>query len=193
MQEQDQEITLGTGRLLGLFFGLVIVCGLFFSMGFLLGRKTVPEAAAATNTPSLAAAGPEKPSPTRTDAKPDCATPADCTEAAKEELTFYKAVEQNEPKARLEPASAPAPSKTEHPHRAAVASGYMVQVAAVTKQEDAEALVHALRRKSYRVLATSGSSDKLYHVQVGPFSELKDAESTRTKLISDGYNPILKK
>ena len=69
----------------------------------------------------------------------------------------------------------------------------MVQVAAVSKQEDAEALVHALRRKSYPVVTTSGPSDKLYHVQVGPFADLKDAEATRAKLIGDGYNPIVKK
>src|ERR1043166_4735893 len=41
--EQDQdiretEITLGTGRLLGLFFGLVTVCALFFSLGYMFGR-----------------------------------------------------------------------------------------------------------------------------------------------------------
>jgi DedD protein len=192
MSGHDQEIMLGTGRLLGLFFGLVIVCALFFSMGFLLGRRTVPEAAAATKPPSLVSTAQSKPSPTHAESKPDCATPAACADAAKEDLTFYKAVEQNAPKARLEPASPPDPAKPEHPSRAA-ASGYMVQVAAVSKQEDAEALVHALRRKSYRVLAASAAGDKLYHVQVGPFGDLKDAEATRTKLISDGYNPILKK
>jgi hypothetical protein len=33
----------------------------------------------------------------------------------------------------------------------------------------------------------------LFHVQVGPFSDIKDAELARGKLVSDGYNPILKK
>jgi hypothetical protein len=28
---------------------------------------------------------------------------------------------------------------------------------------------------------------------VGPFTDIKDAESMRAKLVSDGYNPILKK
>ena len=37
------------------------------------------------------------------------------------------------------------------------------------------------------------SPDKLFHVQVGPFADIKDAESARAKLVSDGYNPILKK
>ena len=30
-------------------------------------------------------------------------------------------------------------------------------------------------------------------MQVGPFSDIKEAEGARGKLVSDGYNPILKK
>ena len=38
--QQDTEITLGTGRMLLIFFAFVLVCGLFFAIGFSLGRKT---------------------------------------------------------------------------------------------------------------------------------------------------------
>jgi DedD protein len=73
-------------------------------------------------------------------------------------------------------------------------NGYFVQVAAVSKQEDAQALVDALKKKQYPAFTANGSStDKLFHVQVGPFSDIKDAEGMRAKLVSDGYNPILKK
>ena len=41
MSSQDTEITLGTGKMLGLFFGLVGLCGLFFGLGFSLGRGSV--------------------------------------------------------------------------------------------------------------------------------------------------------
>jgi cell division septation protein DedD len=69
-----------------------------------------------------------------------------------------------------------------------------VQVAAVTKEEDADALVSALRGKNYPVFVVSNvPGDKLFHVQVGPFAELKDAETVRARLSSDGYNPIIKK
>jgi hypothetical protein len=30
-------------------------------------------------------------------------------------------------------------------------------------------------------------------VQLGPFSDIKDAEAMRTRLVGDGYSPILKK
>src|SRR5689334_5972959 len=39
-QTRDTEITLSTGKLLGIFFALAIVCGVFFTMGYLLGKST---------------------------------------------------------------------------------------------------------------------------------------------------------
>jgi len=56
---QDTEITLGTGKLLGLFFGLVIVCAVFFALGYTLGRKSdagmaVPGALAPVTSASTA-------------------------------------------------------------------------------------------------------------------------------------------
>jgi len=74
------------------------------------------------------------------------------------------------------------------------ATGYYVQVAAVTKQEDADALVDALKKKQYPAFVASNAAvDKLLRVQVGPFGDIKEAEAMRSRLINDGYNPILKK
>ena len=73
-------------------------------------------------------------------------------------------------------------------------NGYFVQVAAVSKQDDAAALVDALKKKQYPAfVAANSATDKLFRVQVGPFTDIKDAESTRSRLINDGYNPIMKK
>src|ERR1700733_14567421 len=41
---QDTEITLGTGKMLALFFGLVALCAAFFGMGFKMGRNSVTPA-----------------------------------------------------------------------------------------------------------------------------------------------------
>ena len=71
-------------------------------------------------------------------------------------------------------------------------SAYFVQVAAVSKQEDADALVDALKKKEYPAFVAA-AADKLFRVQLGPFSDFKDAEAMRTKLMGDGYSPILKK
>jgi DedD protein len=213
MQEpQDTEVTLGTGRLLALFFGLVVICALFFSVGFSLGRKAAPVAVnttAPTSVPIAATAG-EKPTPLKSETKTYCATLENCPPqqraqagSTSDELTFYKAVEEKGAKAQLDqPAPNPPtilsskPAETKAPEiakPAQFASGYMVQIAAVTKQEDAEALVAALRKKQYPVFSATVPTDKLYHVQVGPFSEPKQADEMKTKLVSDGYNPIVKR
>jgi cell division septation protein DedD len=72
--------------------------------------------------------------------------------------------------------------------------GYFVQIAAVSKQEDAESLVEALKKKQYPAFVASNSStDKLFRIQLGPFGDIKDAEGMRSRLVNDGYNPILKK
>jgi DedD protein len=213
---QDTEITLGTAKLLGLFFGLVIICAVFFALGYTLGRKS---------DVGLATASPAAPLPTTSNgpkpagsASPQPAPP----------MTFYKAVEQKDANAQLTPATSkdtssatpaatgqapastpgaataspgtsPSTSATQtanppDPMAALPTTSYFVQVAAVSKQDDAEALVDALKKKTYPAfVATNTSTDKLFRVQVGPFADIKDAEAMRGRLINDGYNPILKK
>ncbi len=192
---QDTEITLGTGKLLLLFFGLVALCAVFFSLGYNLGRGS--------SSPTLAA---ERTAPAVTSTR----TQTKATEGTKSsDLSFYKTVEQSDSNPQLTPAQAPAsatpsttdsttapPSGSDMPDATTLpsANAYYVQVAAVSKQEDAEALVEALKKKQYPAFtATNSSADKLFHVQVGPYNDVKDAEVMRAKLISDGYNPILKK
>jgi cell division septation protein DedD len=69
----------------------------------------------------------------------------------------------------------------------------MVQVAAVSKQEDADILQSALRKKQYPVFIATVPGDSLFHVQVGPFADIKEAEAMRARLAGDGYNAIVKK
>jgi DedD protein len=197
MSSQDTEITLGTGKMLALFFGLVGLCGLFFGLGFSLGRGSMRTMAQA-DQPQSTTAGPAL----RPSAMKSGGTPGQPAEG----MTFYKAVEQKDSNAEVaanaskdvqvkESADASAAKATlPDPMTIAASSGYFVQVAAVSKPDDAQALVDALKKKQYAAFTSNASAtDKLFHVQVGPFGELKDAEATRAKLIGDGYNPILKK
>jgi DedD protein len=189
---QDTEITLGTGKLLVLFFGLVAVCALFFAMGYSLGRKAEP----AVSTASAAVSPQTSPNNSKSSGA-NASTP---------QMSFYKSVEQKNPTPDLTPAadakadspSTPANTGTSSngvdPSTTIPTSGYFVQVAAVSKQDDASSLVDALKKKDYAAfVASTSATDKLFRVQVGPFSDIKDAESVRTKLVSDGYSPILKK
>lgn len=199
MASQDTEITLGMGKLLGIFFLLAALCAVFLGVGYTLGKNSV-KGATATAADASQPAGDGAPKPT----SGSPAKPASASDADKPDLTFYKAVEQKEPDSKLAPAEEeprsahtaadPMKPKTASPEMTHSGSGYVVQVAAVSKQEDAQALADVLRKKSYEVLiSTNPPNDKLYHVQVGPFPDIAEAETMRTRLLSEGYNPILKK
>ncbi len=158
-------------------------------------------------SPPAAPATIVRPSPAKNDRTqlPPSSTPASS------DFSFYKAVGEKSADSALTPPDSKAQSAqpattvatagtpgAEAPKdaldAASAAASYYVQVAAVSRQEDAESLVEALKKKQYPAFtANNASADKFYHVQVGPYADLKDAEAMRARLISDGYNPIVKK
>jgi DedD protein len=241
MASEDTEITLGTGRLLGLFFLLAAICGVFFSIGYSLGKSTAREQALNDQPGQVLAASPasaatssqsteDKPSAVLA-AKPDAEPPAQKQAgdpAPPSNLTFYKAVQGNGD-------AAPAPAKENPPAvapkaptesgvaasvkpvssiplaEAAIHGGanppvsrsgpmtgpgtIVVQIAALSREDDAVSLAGALRKKDYNVFVVNNPAthDKFYHVQVGPFATMQDAEAMKTRLVAEGYNPIVKK
>ena len=68
----------------------------------------------------------------------------------------------------------------------------MVQIAAISRQEDAQILVAALKKRGYNAVIRNDPRDSLLHVQIGPFTTRDEARAVRTKLLADGYNAILK-
>src|ERR1035438_4617841 len=59
-QRHETELTLTSTTLLAIFFGMVLLCGLFFGLGFAVGRYGPGESTAA-NQPSAASASPASP------------------------------------------------------------------------------------------------------------------------------------
>lgn len=244
MATEDSDITIGPVKLLGLFFMLVAICGVFFAIGYSLGKTSASEQAindkaplnASLTAPAMGESGAPKPSAV-VPAKSEPEAAASQEQAAAKsgpELTFYNSVKQNDRGAQAaatETASAKAAEEkiadqpdpkstplatggiaTQAPEshsvtkatpatevKAAVSAGaagaFVVQIAAVTREEDAAALAGALRRKNYSVFVVNNPAvhDKFYHVQVGPFATLQDAESMKAKLTGEGYNPIVKR
>jgi cell division protein FtsN len=205
--QQDTEITLGTGRMLAIFFAFVLVCAFFFAIGFSFGRRSsMAGAGSLLSAPTAAPATIVRPSAAKNEG------PQPAPQSSSNDFSFYKAVGEKNANSALTPrgSAAPAASQTaasstaDGTQKAAgdataaatppTTGSYYVQVAAVSRQEDADALVEALKKKQYPAFtANNTSGDKFYHVQVGPYAELKDAEAMRGRLIGDGYNPIVKK
>src|SRR6476646_1972669 len=121
-EANDTEITLGTGKMLALFFGLVILCAVFFGIGFSMGKNSVrstpellpspsqsnPRSAASKPTGTASSGSPSQPAAAQTSSTNNSSAPELSTSADQ---------------SAGQPASA-----------APTGPGYFVQVAAVSKQ-----------------------------------------------------------
>jgi cell division septation protein DedD len=212
--------------LLGIFFALVLLCGLFFGFGYTLGhgRTTVrhsnpsaatPEAPPASSsssaiTPAGAKPAAQEAAPPPTPAQPNstqaantsapvAATPSTTQPAgAQPQVSNQQSSVAQRPTQQQTAASGftqqvfqsanhPAPSQ------AASAQHYMVQVAAVSRPQDANVLVAALQQRGFHATARTEAQDHLMHIQIGPFANLAAADQIRHRLMADGYNAILKR
>ena len=217
---RDREISLGATTILGIFFLVALVCAVFFGFGYSIGRKS-SVAVGTTTTDTVEAStikttGASKPAPGLAPVE----TRADSTSAESAETDAPQLPQPDqEPvvsgpvaevaKKPMPAASRPSPSSTAAPApstkvaeaapvlRAPVATAAagapaLVQVAAVSHQEDADMLLNALKRRGYSVSIRHEPQDKLLHVQIGPLPTRKDADAMRQRLLADGYNAIVK-
>ena len=208
LESNDTEITLGLGKLMGLFFCLVILCGLSLGVGYTLGRNSARQALAlqaaaqptvpvpapvVANKPAASQAAPA-PQPKAADCTgDDCAPQPAATAPNSTDLTFYQSVQEKNAHPQLAPKpepATPAPARPSEPH--SLGTGYLVQIAAVRNQDDAKLLSDTLHKQKYPVIVAQ-PGDKLFHVQVGPYADIKEAEAIRTRLIGAGYNAFLKR
>lgn len=195
----DREITLGTTLLLGIFFGLAALCAAFFGFGYSLGAKHTNVVSVASEAqPSLRLNGTK---PAAGSAAPIARTAPDPTDkpASRPETTSPKPTVEAAPAAppsrsRPSPEAEPAPPAptASTPASTLGATPFLVQIAAVTHQEDADLIASTLTRRGYAVNIRSEPQDKLLHVQVGPFASKKDAEAMRQRLMADGFNAYIK-
>lgn len=186
-ETKDTEITLGTGKLLGIFFALTILCAIFFTLGYLLGKSTAAgghtEVIGTVPSGSISSAG----KPSAVNKVPDVSAPSPSPEANAQQPSAPSATSNT-----VAAAAQPSPAAVPADIKSNVNGTYTVQVAAVSKQEDADILATALRKKQYPVFIASATADALFHVLVGPFTTQQDAETMRNRLSADGYNAIVK-
>ncbi|MBV8672964.1 MAG: SPOR domain-containing protein [Acidobacteriaceae bacterium] len=231
IEQSDTEITLGMKSLLGVFFGLVLICAVFFGLGYSLGHgNSSVKAAQPALTASKPAAptpigpvvhqnddsetstytpGPDarepitpadsetalSPKPTTTVVKQLTAEPEDKPVTTPRKPTPSVSVADSEP-SPPKPITASTPTSTApasaQPVAATAGTPSMVQVAAISRPEDAEILVGALKKRGYSAVVRNDPKDSLLHVQIGPFASRDEARAMRAKLLADGYNAILK-
>jgi DedD protein len=199
------EITLSTASLLGIFFGLVLICGVFFGFGYSMGRGT-GQGAQAHALENIPASNPGDGDESASAASPAAAPEEPPASAKAESAPVVKTVVKEDAASEDDTPAKPVPPASSKPTALKSVPAYvppadapvspsgrpMVQIAAVARPEDADVLVSALRQRGYGVVVRNEPQDKLLHVQVGPFADRTQAAAMKQKLLSDGYNAIIK-
>jgi DedD protein len=209
--EQDREISLGTTTILGIFFALALLCAVFFGFGYSLGRRSAQPPVSAAEVMTGAGSNSSRPGNTanQTAAKQSAATaqtaivPIDPPAAAPQES--HQLPDPAPAKAlvstpRLNVAAEPSTNPSTRPAAvvpvpapASSPGSPLVQVAAMSHQEDADVVAVDLKRRGYTVAIRREPQDKLFHVQIGPFATKKEADAMRQRLQTDGYNNAIVK
>jgi cell division septation protein DedD len=213
----QDERGLSARQLILVFLAGVAVCGVFFSLGFLVGfNERSSRAVPVTERVTAPAVIPPAVNPPLETAQPAAQQPAASTAAANPPAALPSHVPAPESKSSVTPASsttppatpvsapkiekqvetAPTPPPATSTAAGEVGVGYTIQVAASRTKQDAEALVNILKTRGYPVFLVTPeytqANDNLFRVQVGPFTSREDAEKVRAKLAQEGFKPFIK-
>jgi DedD protein len=207
-------------HLVSLFLGVVLLCGVFFTLGYVMGHNQYGGPVHASES-SENGMPPIRPAPKP---KEPNAEPAPTPVPANSEWDFYAKNNNNnhmDPEAKPSaPAVAPSPavasptisSHAANPGASAPAvNGKMVptsvrfqppkmlkgsvvlQIAAVTHESDALAMADVLQQKHFPSFVVTPSTDNFFRVQVGPYTDEKAAESAKSALDHAGFKAIIKR
>jgi len=203
MTERTQS-GLSARQLILFFFAGVAVCGVFFALGFLVGyNERAPTVAADTERVTQPSDIPPTVNPPRESAKPAAKAATAGSSAKAEEPLSEEVISSPPARGQAAPARgarAATPSAESSgaaaENRAGRQGGLAVQVVASSSRQDAAALVGVLKGRGYSAFlltpAEARSGDKLFRVEVGPFSSRAEAEKARRKLADEGFKPFLR-
>ncbi|HTR35592.1 MAG TPA: hypothetical protein VMH80_06805 [Bryobacteraceae bacterium] len=210
--EGEFELVLGNRQLISVFLIVVILLGVFFSMGYIVGRNSASAAPAETArndkapqpetapTPDTSAQQPEPAASSQSDAQPAATTTQPETTAPPESKPAESKPARAE-KAAQEPKPKPAPASpraaTPAPERASVTgqppAGDYWQVVA-TARPDAEIIAETISKRGFHAVLAPAPKEGIFRVLVGPLPDAATQAKTRTSLEAAGFkNPILRK
>lgn len=208
-----RDTVLESRHVVGLFLGVVVLCGVFFTLGYVMGRTQQDasvKAVSASATPARPADKPAAPAPSSWDfmgganekkapgklessANPPASggpPPVITSTPIKTEKAAAKTLE----KAAGAKSAPVATSKNALTKAPLIPRGHVVlQIAALTREADALALVEALQKKQFPAFLLTPTTGNLYRVQVGPYPDGKVADAAKQALEREGFKAITKR
>ena len=183
--ETEKEIVLGNKQLLSLFFVVVALCGVFFAMGYMIGRNTskaqigLVDSAPSALSNATETAG--QTAPRESAPAPQPASPAATAESSAEQGPPVTGTQpaHDVPDAR---AAAPSASTATEPEPGAT----YLQVTAL-RRDDATSLVKSLREQNFPALLAESSKPDLFRVLVGPYHQVSQVAEAKSRLKALGF------
>jgi cell division protein FtsN len=205
-----------------LFLSVVLLCGVFFTLGYVMGHTQYGAAPVHADVPThptptplqpkrfAPSSSPRETSTPATSAKSPCDSSWDnCTNNPPEEKPVATPTpSKSKPKAEpipnakvsgpTTPVPMPGAAAKSSPSPAKTAAptvsknGIILQVAAVKQQRDAMQMADELMKKKFPAFVVDSKADGFYHVQVGPYADKASAESARHALEDAGFKAIIK-
>ncbi len=204
-------------HVIGLFMLMLLFSGVFFTLGYVMGRNQYDGQVRAATDLHGRPVNPVLPKPESvlkhgSNGAP-AEKPADTATPPNSDWEFYHAGDSKKPEDRLKPLppapaaqnknvpvlvkNTPPPRTSGSPPKMTIAplipgGAYTLQVAALTKEADAMDLATRLQKKNFPAFVLSPKSDKYYRVQVGPYADQKGADAARKGLEGAGFKAIVK-
>jgi DedD protein len=208
-------------HLVGLFLGVVLLCGVFFTLGYVMGRTQYGGAVHAadgfnSNVPSASVSPKSKPALAAKNApapldnggwdfydnkksasdhlEPAPAAPPASAAKAPASVPAVATKATNTPPAAATKTVAATPKQPPARFQAPAMgkNSIVLQVAAVKLQRDALEMADAIQQKKFPAFVATSPADSFLHVQVGPYPDMAAAENAKRALEQLGFKPIIK-
>ncbi len=214
-ERKQDERGLSARYLVLVFLMGVAACGVFFSLGFLVGyNERSSKTAGMTEQVTPSSVIPPTINPpldtvpvTGKEAAPDQKPAAEQPTVKAPTKAEKKALSLISPRAEKSDSDLPPPSAAIAHNRppatpaggksTQVGMGFTVQVAASKDKQDAEKLVKELKSRGFAVFLVlpefAKAGDNLYRVQVGPYGTREEAAIVRDKIAKEGFKPFIRR
>jgi cell division septation protein DedD len=197
-------------HVIGLFMLMLVFSGVFFTLGYVMGRNqyngqvsaetAVRPAINEADTMRGKAVAVPKGSVRSTEGAASSDWDAASSEKTKTADEHFKTAAPVNPQARSGTQNSSAGNggrgviaTQDSPKASQVSGTYMLQVSAVRRESDAFELARRLQRKKFPAFVLSPQGNKFYRVEVGPYADQKAAEAAKKGLENAGFRAIVKR
>jgi len=190
-EDGEFELILANRQLLSVFFIVVVLLGVFFTMGYIVGRNSGPAVEVATvhkpeSKPLVVDPTPPQDSPPAASAPAAAASAPTSTQPQREAEVPKTEPKREEPVAKKEP---PAKKEKEKPAPVSTppASGQTYLQLVATAKAEADVMVDVLHQKQFKAIAVEiPEKPGLFRVLVGPLPD-GSLNKTKSDLTSAGF------